>query len=44
MKAQERARGLLVRRRQQSENRRAAMVGRSGQEIYQAAKSLEGLQ
>jgi hypothetical protein len=33
MTTQERARNLLARRRQQHENRRASMLGRSGQEI-----------
>lgn len=33
MTAHQRARDLLARRRQQHENRRAAMLGRSGQEV-----------
>ncbi len=33
MKAAERARSLLARRRQSVENRRAAMLGRSEQEV-----------
>jgi 3-methyladenine DNA glycosylase AlkC len=34
MTTHERARDLLARRRQQHENRRAAMLGRSNQEVY----------
>jgi len=39
MTTQERARDLLARRRQQHENRRAALLGRSGQEVYRSQRS-----
>jgi hypothetical protein len=44
MKAQERARNLLARRRQQLENRKASMLGRSGQEILRPESSVTELQ
>lgn len=44
MKAQERARNLLARRRQQSENRKASMLGRSGQEVLRQEKPTTDLQ
>lgn len=44
MKAQERARNLLARRRQQHERRRASMLGRSGQEVFHQAKPSMELQ
>jgi hypothetical protein len=44
MKAQDRARRLLARRRQQYDNRRASMLGRSGQEVSRQEKSSLELQ
>lgn len=44
MKAQERARNLLARRRQQSDQRRASLLGRSGQEVFRQEKSATGLE
>jgi hypothetical protein len=44
MKAQERARNLLARRRQQVEHRRAAMLGRSSQEVFQSDETAIALQ
>jgi hypothetical protein len=44
MKAQERARNLLARRRQQLDNRKASMLGRSGQEVFRQEKPETGLQ
>jgi len=44
MKAQDRARRLLARRRQQHDNRRASMLGRSGQEVSRQEKSSLELQ
>jgi hypothetical protein len=44
MKTQERARNLLARRRQQRENRRASMLGRTGQEIIGRINTMSALQ
>ncbi|WP_302849257.1 hypothetical protein [Leptolyngbya iicbica] len=44
MKTQERARNLLARRRQQFENRRASMLGRTGQEIVDRINPTAALQ
>jgi hypothetical protein len=44
MQTQERARKLLARRRQQNDNLRANLLGRSGQEISRQAKAAAELQ
>lgn len=44
MATQDKARNLLARRRQQSVNRRAAMLGRSEQEVSRSSKLQDGLQ
>ena len=44
MKTQELARNLLARRRQNHENRRANLLGRSGQEVFRQGKLSTELQ